>query len=1229
MGSVMVDTAAGGTLNTEPKKVHPFFTAPKSTLPDAITSDSTATPSETPDHHAAGELQAQNDDMNEIENNTPKRKRRKAADGADEDYEDTKKQRRGRKKAAAQGASIMKHFSKINGDPNESGMSDRTGTASEDTVLMKEDNHTATPRAQVASSEVQEEARSEDMGTKENNASEVVKKEPPKKMLQLNRKSGTIGSPPRPKDPKPPKETGQAKETVEDKKGPSPRGKKRSTMIAKIRYATDDASRTRIGGLIDQIFNESVTTHPKPNTKMPTSSRRPTTARDVRAKTATEAATQKDTHPFFTGKVKTAVAPASVSSTDPNTTQTVKPKPGPTSTRPRFFSSTPCSPRKNRAVACNTPLPQFGVRSLGLKTPGARLPAWPPKGMVHVRGGDDPSIQRGPGLQQTARKSKGNTTHVTSEEMVLNSFASELRIAETVDAVRNVDIDTFLPPPPELRLPQKHFESGVKLQQRVLGEVKNAGHPALALLRASLVSSLSAFDKYQCESICWAQKYTPKSAAEVLQFGKDPFLLRDWLQALKVQSVDTGEVKPKPVKPPKKKRKKNKLDAFIVDSDEEANGMDEVSDPEEDWSPDRRGVKKTVIRAGDILARESGASTRLTNTVVISGPHGCGKTSAVYAVAKELDYEVFEINPGSRRSGKDILEKIGDMTRNHLVQHHQSDAPAAAIDEEEVAEDIKSGKQATMNSFFKSKTAPQPGRPKKQTKNEAPQPVKPEPRKLPSKTQKQSLILLDEVDILYEEDKQFWTTVMTLIAQSKRPFIMTCNDEDLVPLQALSLHGIFRFSAPPPDLAVDRLLMIAASEGHALRRDAIEALYAARQQDLRACLMDLNYWCQIAVGDQRGGLDWFYPRWPKGCDIDRDGNTVRVVSQDTYVEGMGWLAHDVVGHGTDEERCEEELLQEARDFWQLDMGNWHESHNLISWATNPEVAAQHRLASLESYESFAEAMSIADLSSAMAFATYTQELVDCTLPQITDKARDDYTLGLQLLDAPAASTFDPLASSLPITMKCLARKNLRASTPGEATALNPVDEACVLSKIRQHGTVAPEDEFLSREDFSTAFDILAASEKPASAAASSLEPSVFDGAMRSIALDVAPFVRSIVTYEKGLQKQRQKLSTLMSQGGTKRMRNTRASHAALEGGSRSTTRRDKWFSSALNDVLVLRTAGEGWADAIKVEESGSEAGSGVSADSVSGSKVAKGRTRRVVMDEDDEATGSSSGAEAC
>lgn len=1214
MGPVIVETMAGVDFPSKAKKLHPFFTAPKSLQHDTHDAKSTPTICNIEDSPNLGKEQDDSSDMDQQESHMPRRKRRKTAEETDQDWEDNKKPRRGRKKAAPPAASIMNHFSKINDESKDPSARDQPSAPPQRVELKQEKSEALSAITQApppAADSTGEVAGPEDVKTRQEQS--FPHKTPPKKILQLNRKTGTIGSPPKPKEPQTSKQSAQAEATTKSQDTPAPKRKRRSTRIVTINYGTDDASRKRIGDEVDQILSATAS----PSTKPKTRTRKPPRARQrdesPESKTS-ESSNKKQPHPFFTGKIKKTNAPAPSSTPASNPPEAVKAKPAVAASRTKIFSSTPCSPRKTRVAAPSMPLPQFGVRSLGLKTPGARQPAWPPKDMVHVRG--EENVNSGPtphGEPLAARKAKGNTIHLTPQEMILNDFAAKLRVSETADKLRNVDNDTFQPPPPELRLPHKYFESGMKLEKRVLREVKNAQHPALAHLRASLVSSLPAFDRFTCESICWAQKYTPKSAVEVLQCGKEAFLLRDWLEALKVQSVDTGDSRPKPAKPPRKKRKQNNLDDFIVDSDEEADDMEEISDLEENWSPDRRGAKRTVIRAGDAAAKDSKNSARLKNTVVISGPHGCGKTSAVYAIAKELDFEIFEINAGSRRSGKDILEKIGDMTRNHLVQHHQADSAATSINEEEVAEDIKSGKQATMNSFFKAKIPSQSTKPKKPVKKEAPAPVKTEQKRAPPKNQKQSLILLDEVDILYEEDKQFWSTTITLIAQSKRPFIMTCNDENLVPLQTLSLHGIFRFSASPADLAVDRMLIIAACEGHVLCRSAVEALYDARQKDVRACLMDLNYWCQMAVGDRRGGIAWFYPRWPRGCDIDEDGNVVRVISQDAYVEGMGWLAHDVLAQEADENNREEELIREARDYWQMDVGNWHESLDLASWAAKQDGASlRDRLEILQSYEDFTDAISQADLSSSMAFAMSYDEAIDCTLPEITDKAREDYSLGRQLLDATVASTYDSLALSLSIKLKCLARGELQASTPGSGSShLNTLDESHLNSKIRQHETEPPNA--LTRDDFSSAFDALAICDK-ANTPSAHLGASVLDGTLRSIAIDVAPYVRSIVAFEKELQKQRQKLSSLLSQGG-KRMRKTRASHAALEGGSRSTTRRDKWFDANLNGYLVMRTAGEGWAAAIEEATSGSRESS---TGSVSESTSAQGRSRSVFTDGNDE-----------
>lgn len=1206
MGSVIVEAMASSTLAAEPKKLHPFFTAPRTLQQDgaATDPDPTSTLDDSANSLDANDSPAKDSDIESPENSTRQRKRRKPVEDAEEDGSGNKKPRRGRKKNNPQAASIMNRFVGIEGDDNAK-TSHQTPAPKNDTTSHA---NAADPPDQPLTSADNDPVTRQTISDQESKGNEPNNL--PKKVLRFNPATGTLGSPPKPKEPKLAAQQEHNEIVVGEKSTSTPRGKRRSARLVKVSYGTDDESRKRIGTRIDDIMSTAVSSNLKPKKRSSPKGAKREQEANVKAKSELP---QKDTHPFFSGKPQKANA-ASGSATTPGTETQAKPPPSPK--RPRIFSSTPCSPKKQRAVGPSKPLPQFGVKSLGLKTPGARAPAWPWKGMLHVRG-DDAAFSHQDWASSSrplpSRKSKGNTIHIPPNEEILANFAAKLSIPELIDAVKNIDTENFLPPPRELRLPQKHFESGLKLEKRILPELKNAKHDALAGLRTVLATSLSAFDRYQCESMSWAQKYAPKAAVEVLQHGKEVFLLRDWLQALKVQAVDTGDLKPKPVKsgPPKKKRKKNKTDDFIVDSDEEANEMDEVSDPEEeDWSPDRRGGKRTVIRAGDAHAKDSKGASRLTNTVVISGPHGCGKTAAVYAIAKELDFEVFEINPGSRRSGKDVLDKIGDMTRNHLVQHQQTEAAAeSAINDEEVAEDIKSGKQATMASFFKPKhTAKQPPKIKKLVPKDNVE--KPEVKKSAPKNQKQSLILLDEIDVLYEEDKNFWGTVIGLIAQSKRPFVLTCNDEKLVPFQTLSLHGIFRFSEPPTDLAVDRLLMIAACEGHALRRSAVSALFEARQHDLRACLTELNYWCQIAVGDRRSGVDWYYPRYPKGCDIDEQGNVIRVVSQDTYLEGMGWLAHDVLAEEDDAAWVEDELLQEAWNNWQMDVGDWQDTLDMPLWASQLETSVRgERMAALAKYDDFVDAMSVADLcSSAMIHAESHDEAVDCTLPELSAKTRDDYILGRELLDAPLVSTFDPLATTLPISLKILARRNLGTSYP--SSGLEALDEATLTSRIRQHMSQLVTTGTLTRDDLNLAFDPLAASEKT-STSSSSLEASVFDHTLAPIAEDVAPFVRGIVAYDNELQKQRLKMSNLLSKGGTKRMRNTRASHAALEGGSRTHTRPERWFKADLNGVLVMRTAGEGWADAVKeVMAEGSEAG-----DSTSGR--AKDRARKVVLDDEE------------
>ncbi|SPO03087.1 related to ELG1 protein required for S phase progression and telomere homeostasis [Cephalotrichum gorgonifer] len=977
-----------------------------------------------------------------------------------------------------------------------------------------------------------------------------------KKIIRFNPKTGTLGSPPRPKD---------APNAAPSKTSPKPRGRPRKSRLVLIKYGRDDpAVRARMGEQISRIL-EAKQGQTEPGTPS-NGLQRP------------KASVPKSQHPFFSKKSKNSPVPSSASvSTTPQAAADL-PRPS----RKVVCSSTPCAPPKSSRPPSHTL--QFGLKSLGLKVPGATLPPWPPQGMVHVRGLEGilhvPLV-----LSQLLpqRKAKGHSVGISDEESILASLTRSTDVAAVAASIQR-DIDNaneILPPPKELRLPEKHFESGRKVQRRMRtrlrtyqATVHSPGssedelgpkvHPVISRLFASLGTSLSAYDRSDCENSCWAQKYAPQSAAEILQPGKEAGLLKDWLLRLKVDSVSTGADSAARGKPAsdtkagargKKKRKKAPLDGFIVDSDAEADDFDEISDGEDTWvSPGGKGAARTVIRNGDVSAKARDG--RLTNAVVISGPHGCGKTATVYAVAKELDFEIFEINASSRRAGKDVLEKVGDMTRNHLVHHHTADQDQT-MDEEQTAEEVKSGKQGTMTSFFKPKDSGAKVTPK----------TKSVPAKISPKTghgtkqQKQSLILIEEADILYEEDKQFWVTITTLMAQSKRPFVITCNDESLLPFHLLNLHGIFRLNPPPVDLAVDAMLLIAANEGHVLERKPVEDLYETRGRDLRASLTELNYWCQLGVGDRRGGMDWFYLRWPKGSDLDENGDVVRVISESTYQSGMGWFG-DSISNASAVER-EEELVRRSWEAWGADCDEL-----LVSDALAISKGGQ----TLKEYSDFADSMSSADMLSAGLFGQRFEERLDPTLPEISPRTKDDYILGRILLDAPLLSTHCPLTLTMPTAIKSLARRCL-------APPPKPITEREAMKNIRSSLTKV---EPLNRMDFSLAFDPIASSDKPG--LSSHLDPSVFDRTMKMIVLDVAPFVRGIVAADEKRRNERLALGTLVSEGervgggGTKR-RKTRSAMSALEGGERRTTRGERYFSCDVNAYLVLRTGGR-WQGAV-------------------------------------------------
>ena len=156
------------------------------------------------------------------------------------------------------------------------------------------------------------------------------------------------------------------------------------------------------------------------------------------------------------------------------------------------------------------------------------------------------------------------------------------------------------------------------------------------------------------------------------------------------------------------------------------------------------------------------------------GPSGSGKTSSIYAVAEELGLEVLEINATSKRTGKEIVEMFGESTQSHTVLQDYS---AVEMRNEQLNAEKRRKRRKDRRKDVKEDASG--GKARRSGGTSKPKEVDPvviSPLEKPVLT-KVSLILCEEVDILFEEDRGFWAGLNTLAKLSKRPIVMTCNGE--------------------------------------------------------------------------------------------------------------------------------------------------------------------------------------------------------------------------------------------------------------------------------------------------------------------------------------------------------------------------------------------------------------------------------------------------------------------
>ncbi|KAL1925330.1 uncharacterized protein VTP21DRAFT_213 [Calcarisporiella thermophila] len=405
-------------------------------------------------------------------------------------------------------------------------------------------------------------------------------------------------------------------------------------------------------------------------------------------------------------------------------------------------------------------------------------------------------------------------------------------------------------------------------------------------------------------SLPWTQVYRPQHSDHVLGNREQTEYLRRWLKewlltpsiitrtdedqsgfSLTPQLSPSNSAPPvipekRKKKPGRKRRRKDGLDSFIVSTDEENSDWqpgglaDLFSLSDDDFQTPLRGSLSPLNKRPHMPRKRPEFVT--SNLILIVGPTGCGKTTAVYACAEELGYEVFEVNAASRRSGRDLLMMVGEMTQSHLVGWDKivlgmpESENGASTPEETMVDLTESASNSPADHVGMERGRGRPRVKKAGLGTSIPErggeveDICIEARQdqggaaLAAKP-RQSLILLEEVDVMYEEDRSFWSSVVSLALKSRRPIIMTCQDAFPIPMGNLHLQRVLRFTAPPVHEVSPYLHLMCLLEAYWVDPTHLENLYLWLRQDLRRTIFQIEILARSSgerVGDLSiGGME--------------------------------------------------------------------------------------------------------------------------------------------------------------------------------------------------------------------------------------------------------------------------------------------------------------------------------------------------------------------------------------
>ncbi|OBA19453.1 hypothetical protein METBIDRAFT_45672 [Metschnikowia bicuspidata var. bicuspidata NRRL YB-4993] len=180
--------------------------------------------------------------------------------------------------------------------------------------------------------------------------------------------------------------------------------------------------------------------------------------------------------------------------------------------------------------------------------------------------------------------------------------------------------------------------------------------------------------------------------------------------------------------------------------------------------------------------------------LVVQGDSGSCKSASIYAAMSAMDGYVHEINTGQARSRKDIHSSLREFCTSQII-HQKHD----------------------------------------------------------EKKFQKGLVLFEDCDILFEQDKTFWTTVQEVINYSRRPIVVTVKDVSVIPRNILELaeeqSAVLKLKTKSINEIKQYLWLCAFSEKVCLAPEVLDGIIRDCETksgtDLRKALMRCQWLCRV------------------------------------------------------------------------------------------------------------------------------------------------------------------------------------------------------------------------------------------------------------------------------------------------------------------------------------------------------------------------------------------------